>query len=76
MVTISETVYVDVELDEFEDDEIVDYMQGRGYIITKDPLDASFVDIAWNVDQGNLKEALILLEREVPKLSGISRLVE
>ena len=75
MPTYSQTVYVDVEMDEFDDDDLIDELESRGYTVTKDPAaDACFVDVAWNIQRGNLKEALILLERELPELEGISRL--
>jgi hypothetical protein len=68
-------VDVDVDLDEFDDEEIIDYMECRGYIVTKDPAaDACFADVAWHIQRGNLKEALILLEREVTELKGIAAL--
>lgn len=76
MAYFTQTVEVDVDLDEFDDEEIIDYMECRGYTVTKNPAaDASFVDVVWNIERGNLKEALIQLEREVPKLKGISGLV-
>lgn len=75
MGTFSQTVYVDVELDEFDDDEIVDYLESRGYTITKDPIkEVDCDDVAWHVSRGNLKEALILLERQLPELKGIANL--
>jgi hypothetical protein len=50
-------------------------MECRGYIVTKDAAaDACFVDVAWHVQRGDLKEALILLERQIPKLKGIASL--
>jgi hypothetical protein len=75
MVYFTQTVEIDVELDEFDDEEIIDYIENRGYTVTKDPAaDACFVDVVWNIERGNLKEALILLERELPALKGIARL--
>lgn len=76
MPTFEQTVYVDVEMDEFDDDDLVDELESRGYTVTKDPVaEACFVDIEWHVQRGELKEALILLERQVPDLKGISGLV-
>ncbi len=75
MPTFEQTVYVDVDADDFDDDDLIDELERRGYTVTKDPAaDASFVNVAWNIQRGNLKEALILLERELPELKGISRL--
>jgi|LakMenEpi03Aug12_release.lakeMendotaPanAssembly.Ray.scaffolds.fasta_scaffold03894_33 hypothetical protein len=75
MPTFEQTVYVDVDADDFDDDDLIDELERRGYTVTKDPAaDACFVDVAWHIERGNLKEALILLERELPELKGISRL--
>ena len=75
MAYFTQTVEVDVDIDEFDDEEIIDYMKCRGYTVTRDPAaDASFVDVVWNIERGNLKEALIQLEREVPELKGIASL--
>ena len=75
MPTFEQTVYVDVDADDFDDDDLIDELERRGYTVTKDPAaDACFVDVAWHIERGNLKEALILLERELPTLKGISRL--
>lgn len=75
MPTFEQTVYVDVDADDFDDDDLIDELERRGYTVTKDPTaDACFVDVAWHIERGNLKEALILLERELPELKGISRL--
>jgi hypothetical protein len=75
MAYFTQTVEVDVDLDEFDDEEIIDYMECRGYTVTRDSAaDASFVDVVWNIQRGELKEALILLERQIPKLKGIASL--
>jgi hypothetical protein len=75
MAYFTQTVEVDVDIDEFDDEEIIDYMECRGYTVTRDSAaDESFVDVVWNIERGNLKEALIQLEREVPELKGIASL--
>jgi hypothetical protein len=75
MAYFTQTVEVDVDLDDFDDDEIIEYVESLGYTVTKDPAaDANFTDVIWNIERGNLKEALILLERELPTLKGIARL--
>ena len=35
MSSYTKSIYVDVDLDEFEDDDIIEYMQSRGYTIYK-----------------------------------------
>jgi hypothetical protein len=66
------TVEIDVDLDDFDDGEIIEEMRHRGYQVAKLP-DMFPIEMYWNQD--NKKEALILLEREFPELRGISSLV-
>ena len=79
MPTYSQTVYVDVDLDDFEDEDLAEELQSRGYMISEKnavlpELDIVVVEQYWN--QGNRKEALILLERKFPELIGISKLAD
>ena len=75
MPSFSKTVCIDVDLEDFDDDELVDELEDRGYTVTKDPaVDTKLVNVFWHVQRGELKEALIHLEREFPKLKGISEL--
>ena len=75
MATISETVYIDVEADEFDDDELIEELEDRGYSITKNPLqytsDDDLKNIAWLLTLNKTEEALIQLERLLPELRGI-----
>lgn len=73
MATIETTVCVDVDLDNFEDSELIEEMKYRGYHVSEEPEIIS-IENYWN--QGNRKEALILLERKFPELRGISQLVD
>lgn len=75
MATFTETVYVDVDLSDFDEDEIIEHLEYKGYTVTKNPekTDILAIEEYWN--QGNRKEALILLERQFPELIGISKLV-
>ena len=75
MGTFSQTVYVDVELDDFDEDEIVEHLEYKGYTVTKNPEQTDIISIEEYWNQGNRKEALILLERQFPELIGISKLV-
>lgn len=72
MATIETKVCVDVDLENFEDSELIDEMKYRGYNVNED-VDIVSIEQYWN--QGNRKEALILLERKFPELIGISKLV-
>lgn len=78
MPTYSQTVYVDVDLDDFEDEDLAEELQSRGYMVSEKnaqlELDIVSIEQYWN--QGNHKEALILLERKFPELIGISKLTD
>lgn len=66
------TVEVDINLDDFEDSDLIDEMKSRGYYVSEEPEIVS-IEQCWN--RGHRKEALILLERKFPELIGISNLV-
>lgn len=75
MPTFSQTVYVDVDLEQFDEEDIVEYLEYQGYTVSKDPIkEVDYVDVEWHVQRGDLKEALILLERKIPELKGIASL--
>lgn len=78
MPTFEQTVYVDVDLDDFDDEDLAKELQSRGYMVSEknaEPeLDTVSVEQYWN--RGDKKEALILLERKFPELRGISQLVD
>lgn len=72
MPSFSKEVWIDVELDEFDDDELVEEMEDRGYTVTKEVIkETDFSSIAWLLSLNKTDEALIQLERLVPELSGI-----
>lgn len=76
MPTFEHVVYTDVDLDEFDDDDLIEELENRGYTVTKNPtVEEDFVDVEWYIERGNLKEALIHLERKMPDLKGISNLI-
>lgn len=77
MATIETTVCVDVDLENFEDSELIEEMKYRGYHVSEKPEIVSetvSVEQYWN--RGDKKEALILLERKFPELIGISKLID
>lgn len=67
------TVEVDIDIADFDDEELIKEMKCRGINVDETPTIVS-IEEYWN--QGNRKEALILLEREFPELRGISQLVD
>lgn len=74
MATIETTVCVDVDLENFEDSELVEEMKYRGFYVGEQEHDIIAVEYHWN--RGDKKEALILLERKFPELIGISKLID
>lgn len=75
MPTFEQTVYVDVDFDELDEQDLIDELESRGFTVTKTaPLfDIISIEDYWN--SGNRKEALVLLERQFPELIGISKLL-
>lgn len=78
MPTFEQTVYVDVDLDDFDDEDLAKELQSRGYMVSEKnaelELDTVSVEQYWN--RGDKKEALILLERKFPELIGIAKLID
>lgn len=73
MATVYRDVTVEVDIADFDDEELIKEMKYRGFNVNETPTIVS-IEEYWN--QGNRKEALILLEREFPELRGISQLVD
>lgn len=63
---------VEVGLEEWDDDELIEEIQARGYKVEED--DEDMTEVQWRWRRGDKKEALILLEREFKWLRGISEL--
>lgn len=72
MAIFTETVEVNVGAEDFDDDELIRELESRGYFVEKEP---EFINIIQHWERGDKREALFLLEREVPELYGISKLV-
>ena len=72
-------VWVDeAEIKEFEDDDLINEIESRGYIVREkkeDHLDQEIEDVVWHFKSGRKKDALIVLERIYPELYGLSRLI-
>lgn len=71
MVTVCETVYVDVEASEFKDDDLIEELESRGYTVFDGGDFASFVTAVDALRQGRKEEGFILLERAIPELKGL-----
>lgn len=68
------TCYIEVELAEFKDRDLIRELESRGYeIIGKN--NSSMEKAIWEYQRGNFQEMLIFLERTYPDLTGISKKV-
>ena len=71
-------VNVDVNLREFDDDELIEELEDRGWDIPVKKDKSHIINANLAIDmidwfrRGNAKEALILLERIYPEMRGIS----
>ena len=75
MPTFEQTVYVDVDLDDFDEEDLIEEIESRGfYVISEQQHDIIAIENTWN--RGDKKEALVLLERKFPELIGISKLID
>lgn len=68
-------IYTEVEADlgQWNDEELIEELEARGYQVDKEP-EVISAEYYWK--QGNRKEALFLLERQFPEFLGISKLIE
>lgn len=76
MPSFSKEVWVDidVEMDEFDDDELIHEIESRGYKVLKKKDLATVSDIeeiAWLFSLNKTDDALIQLERLFPELKGM-----
>ena len=75
MPTLSQTVYVDVDFDDLDEQDLIDELESRGFTVSENKIpELDIVDIEHCWNRGDKKEALILLERKFPELIGISKL--
>jgi hypothetical protein len=73
MARVITEVEVDVDLDDFDDLELIEEVEARGFYVSENgQTDIIAIEYHWN--RGNKKEALILLERKFPQLLNISKL--
>ena len=76
MATIEQTVYVDVDLDDFDEEDLIKELEDRGFYVGKEEPEPEITSVEQYWNQGNRKEAMVLLERKFPQLIGISNLVD
>ena len=76
MPTFEQTVYVDVDLDDFDEEDLIKELEDRGFYVGKEEPEPEITSVEQYWNQGNRKEAMVLLERKFPQLIGISNLVD
>lgn len=63
------TKYVEIDLEDFEDEDLLDEIYSRNYIcVEKEKVENAM----WRANSGDLQECLIILERAIPALKGLS----
>jgi len=78
MHTVLRHVAVDIDLDDFDDDDLIDEIEARGYkVIPEDKEDEHPVlqEMIWRYRAGYIEDAMLLLERKFPEMHGISKLI-
>ena len=83
MPTFTKETWVEVDIDvdagDFDDDELIEELEDRGYTVTKDPVpteDNDLSNVAWLLSLNKTEEALIQLERLLPQLEGIHKTIK
>ena len=72
------TVHKEVECDisDFDDDDLIDEIESRGYTVLMEDQEDQHPEIKeaiWRYKNGYIEDAVLLLERRFPELSGISK---
>lgn len=73
-------VYVDVDLEEIDDYDLIDEIEVRGYkVLMKDQKEDEHPEIQeaiWRYKNGYIEDAMILLERRFPELHNLSKRIK
>jgi hypothetical protein len=78
MPSVYREVEVDVALEDFENDDLIDELESRGFKVfekdeSPDKTDDTIQEMIWRYKNGYIEDAMILLERRFPELFGISK---
>lgn len=74
--------YVEIDLDDVDDEEMIDELESRGYIVTHtsddDGLQKNDIlsEMIWRYKAGYIEDAMLLLERRFPEMYGISKRIK
>lgn len=83
MPTVTKEVWVEVDVDfdleDCDDDELIEELEDRDYTVFKNLTREEETDlsaVAWLLDLNKTEEALIMLERMLPQLNGITHKIK
>ena len=73
------TKYVDLDLDDVDDDDLIEEIVSRGYkVLVEDQEDEhpEIQEAIWRFKTGYIEDAVLLLERRFPDLYGLSKRIK
>ena len=74
--------YVDIDLNEVDDEEMICELEDRGYVVTHSDDDDQYEEdgilseMIWRYKNGYIEDAMLLLERRFPEMYGISKRIK
>ena len=73
------TKYVDLDLDDVDDDDLIEEIVSRGYTVLAEDQEDEHPEIQeaiWRFKTGYIEDAVLLLERRFPDLYGLSKRIK
>lgn len=73
------TKYIDLDLHDLDDDELIEELESRGYKVLMEDQEDQHPEIQeaiWRFKTGYIEDAVILLERRFPELYGLSKRIK
>ena len=76
MPTVS--TFVEVDLDDFDDDDLITELEQRGYLVSSEETDPDnlLAEMIWRYKNGYIEDAMLLLERRFSEMHGISKRIK
>lgn len=73
------TKYIDIDLNDVDDDELIGEIESRGYKVIEEDAEDQHPEIQeaiWRFKAGYIEDAVLLLERRFPDLYGLSKRIK
>jgi hypothetical protein len=73
------TKYIDLDLNDVDDDELIAEIESRGYTVLEEDQedkDPEIQEAIWRFKTGYIEDAVFLLERRFPELYGLSKRIK